>query len=170
MHAADQIPRRVAPPEERLDGEPGLGQLGIEGGIHRAPEIGEHAGRQILRAGHGRSGRGQVSQIVLRGEGHGRLRARLADRGKRAERGHIARAKLAPISEHGRQAGLDLVGAQSEQPVPGSSLKGLLQPRALYGLERQALLARLPEREHAMRRQSERQVHAGVILRPRSRW
>ena len=79
--------------------------------------------------------------------------------GQRAQRGHVARAELAPIRQHRRQRRADLVDAQTQQTVPGSPRECLLQPRAACGFQRQRF-AGLAKGEHAVRSENRFQDHA----------
>ena len=115
MHAPDQIPGGMTGFEEVLNSNAGFGQFNIEGRIHASPEIGEDRSRQVLRTGHGRNRGGQFVQFVFGGNRDGRLGPPLADTGKSAQRGHVARPKLAPIRQ---------------RPAAGSS-----RPRRRPGIE-----------------------------------
>ena len=60
VHAADQVPGRIAGLEEVLWGKPGLRLLGFERGIDAMPQVGQHGGRHVLRARHRWDARGRV--------------------------------------------------------------------------------------------------------------
>ena len=65
MHAADQVPGRMAALEKLLHGELGLRELGIESRIHAAPQVGQHRGGHIFRAGHRRNGRRHPVELAI---------------------------------------------------------------------------------------------------------
>ena len=163
MHAPDQVPGRMTALEELLHGELGLRQLGIEGRIHASPKIGQDGRRQVFRADHGRNGRGHLVQLAVRGNRHRRLGTAVADTGKGAQCGHVARSELPPVRQHWRQSRPDFVCAQPQQSVPGAPYKCLLQPQALLGLQRQRFL-RLPEGQQTMR--SENGCQVIMTMRP----
>ena len=68
---------------------------------------------------------------------------RLADAGKGAQRGHVARPRFPPIGQRRRKGRPDLVGAQDQQSVPGAACKRLLQPQAVLGLQSRRFPLRL---------------------------
>jgi hypothetical protein len=114
MDAPNKVPGRMTALEELLHGELGFCELRIEGRIHAAPQISQYICGQIFRTNHGWNRRGNLAQLAVFGNGHTWLAAALADAGKCAQCGHVARPKLPPIRQHRRQSCSDFVGAQAQ--------------------------------------------------------
>ena len=112
VHAAHQVPGGMTALEELLNGEPGLGQLGIEGLADSPPQVCQYGGRQVFRAGHGRSCCGHPLQRTVAGCRYTGLSPRVADPGQGAKRRHVVGAEFPPVGKHRRQHRTNLVGAQ----------------------------------------------------------
>jgi hypothetical protein len=128
--------------EKLLGRELGLMQLGIEGRVHAAPEIGQHRGVEIFGAAHRRHRGGDPRELRLGRKGNGGFVLTLGEPGQRAQRRHEMRGELAPKRQLHRKAGPDLAGTELQQAVAGPACESLLDPCAGRGLERQRFVRR----------------------------
>ena len=129
MHAAHQVPGRIAPLQELLHAAFGFGQLDCKGRVQFLPQSLKHCGRQILGAGHRRRCQRNALQFFGGGGRNAHTPGVLL---LGAERGHVARAEFAPIGVHRRQRGPRFVRAQQQKPVARSAFESgpqtVLQP------------------------------------------
>ena len=159
VHAADQVPGGMATFKEFLCGEPGLGQLGVEGRINATPQIGQYGRGQVFGAGHWRSCRGHSLQRAVGRCGHSGLHPALAEIGQSAKRRHIAATEFPPVRKHRWQNRADLVGAQRQQSVPRAPCEGRAELRAEGGLQSHSIAGE-PQSQYPVRRENRRQNHA----------
>ena len=90
-------------------------------GIEIGPQRGQHFRRQILRARHRRGVGDQGIESLVVGCGDG------AALGRGAQRGHIARGKIAPPGPRGRQNAADFSGPKMQQAMPGAKGEGIAE-------------------------------------------
>ena len=119
MHAADQVPGRMTRLEEILQQHPGGGQFMVQGCVDLLPQPGQHVGRQVFRARHGRCAGDALREFIRRRRGDGYLAAF----GRGAHGGHIAHRHIAPPGPGGRQNAADLRASQLQQAVPAAQRK-----------------------------------------------
>ena len=117
VHAPDQVPGRVQPLENRLQGGPGLRNGGGHGPASFRPERAQGVRGQVFGAGHEWRRQHQRCELALRW----RRDIRNACDGVRggrvvAERCHVAGREAAPPREGRRQRLPDLCRAEPQQP------------------------------------------------------
>ena len=127
MHPAHQVPCRIPALQKILHAAFGFGQLNAKGRVQFPPQSLEHRGCQILRAHHGRRCQRHALQFVVRRGRNPRSLPRRIAILLRAESGHVARAKFAPIGRRRRQRGPGLVRSQQQKPVARSAFESSQQ-------------------------------------------
>ena len=151
VHAADQVPRRIAALEEVLNPAVRFCQFDAEGGVQFVPEGAQNLRGEILRASHGRRGEDEPVQL-----GGGRRRDAHFTRCRAGirvgtEGGHVGCAEFSPIGENRRQRGSGFGRSELKKTVTRSALEG--SPQALRQLELERRRVRiLDHREAAVRR------------------
>ena len=109
MDAADQMPRRVLPLQERLDGHLGCDAFRAEGCGGLFPQRLQDGGGDVLDAGHRRRRGGQCFEVLGRRRRDGRVGTGLVR--MRAECRDEPRGEVAPVAEIGGKRGPDFGGA-----------------------------------------------------------
>src|SRR2546422_1735451 len=127
VHPTHEVPGRVAALEEVLNRASRLGQLGPERRVELLPKAVEDSRRQVLRAGHRRSGRGQRLQLLFWRGRDVHLRAALLGVRQRAEGRHVPRAELAPEGEYRWKHGPDLTRSELQQTMTRAARERALQ-------------------------------------------
>ena len=119
MYAAHQIPDRISCLEKFLERVPRCDKLIVQGGIEISPKRGQHFRRQIFHARHRRGvgDQGIEGLVVKCGDGIALACG--------AQRGHIARGKIAPPGPSGRQNAADFSRAKMQQAMPGTKCEGI---------------------------------------------
>ena len=171
VHAAHQVPCRIAALQELLHAAFGFGQLGVESCVQFPPQIAEHRASEVFRAGHGRGAQRQALQFLLQGAGNaGARRTRIAFL-PGTERGDEARAELAPVGIHRRQRRPGFVRAKKEEPVPRSAFERPLQTQCQRAIEgRSGVVA--SQRQPAVRGETQTErggVHVATLQLSRTK-
>ena len=120
VDATDDVPDRVAAPQEFLQRSLGFGELDPEGLPDLAPQRLENRWSDVFGALHRRRREGQSLELSGREGCNACLAARIFEP---APGGHESSPELAPVSKHGGQRDPDLAGAELQKPMTGPTLE-----------------------------------------------
>ena len=138
MHAADQVPGRVARFEEGLERQLGRCQFLVQGGIQLVPQCGQQLGRKVFCACYGRRIGDQDFEIF--GGRCGDCDLTAVWRG--AQGRDIARRHITPPGPGRRQNLADLSRSQLQQAMPAAQRKNRAQCLADLRCQRRCVVLR----------------------------